>query len=289
MKLLKAISTILLIFIAFSLFTSPVSADQVSNDPSSGFNEPDSAEYSLTSPAYWTGYLSDASGLLASPFHWDKSDWLKASAVAGVTILLYQNDQSIKSWAQNSRNAATDSLALSARAFGDVRYTLAPLTLFYAYGCWKDDLRVRRTAALSIESVCITGLFTEVLKFGGHRHRPNTGDSYDSWDGPGLSLTNFSFPSGHSSSAFALATVIATEYGDYRLVPVVAYGIAGLTAWSRVNDNYHWASDVFFGSALGYFTAKGILNRHEEINVPVLTVFPEIKEGSLVVRAAYQF
>jgi membrane-associated phospholipid phosphatase len=39
----------------------------------------------------------------------------------------------------------------------------------------------------------------------------------------------------------------------------LAYGIATLTALSRVNDNAHWASDVFFGAIIGYFTAKAIM------------------------------
>lgn len=79
------------------------------------------------------------------------------------------------------------------------------------------------------------------------------------WDGPGFSTSNLSFPSGHASSAFAIATVIALEYGDRAFVPPLAYGIATLAAFSRVNDNAHWASDVFFGAIVGYLTAKAII------------------------------
>jgi len=44
----------------------------------------------------------------------------------------------------------------------------------------------------------------------------------------------------------------------------LAYGIATLTALSRVNDNAHWASDIFFGAVIGYFTAKAIIAQNNK-------------------------
>jgi len=34
------------------------------------------------------------------------------------------------------------------------------------------------------------------------------------------------------------------------------YAVATATAWSRVNDNAHWFSDVVFGAAVGVVSAK---------------------------------
>ncbi|MGB9619375.1 MAG: phosphatase PAP2 family protein, partial [Armatimonadota bacterium] len=95
-----------------------------------------------------------------------------------------------------------------------------------------------------------------------HRHRPDESRSSREWDGPGLRGGRVSFPSRHATAAFAVMTVVASEYSDHKWVPPVAYGLAVLCAWSRVNDNQHWASDVFAGSAVGYFTAKAILRLH---------------------------
>ncbi len=67
-----------------------------------------------------------------------------------------------------------------------------------------------------------------------------------------------------------MATVIATEYRHLRAVPYVAYGLASLVAYSRLNENRHWTSDVFVGSAIGYFVAKGVLARHESRRVVVM-------------------
>ena len=56
------------------------------------------------------------------------------------------------------------------------------------------------------------------------------------------------FPSGHSASAFAAATVIA--FSSPRLA-VPAYVLAALVAWSRVYVGVHWPLDVIGGAALG--------------------------------------
>ncbi|MGD2089397.1 MAG: phosphatase PAP2 family protein [Candidatus Aminicenantes bacterium] len=68
-----------------------------------------------------------------------------------------------------------------------------------------------------------------------------------------------SFPSGHSALAVSLAVVIASGYKG-TVIPVVAYGTAALTALSRVHDKKHCASDIFFGSVLGYFFPNSFLN-----------------------------
>ena len=208
---------------------------------------------------YFEGYISDIKNILTSPSHWERSDWIKASLIAGITAGLYTQDQKIQDWVQENRSTASDRISKFAKPFGDGRYTLPGLGALYLYGHFFEDEKAQRTALLSLKSFAVSGLFVQVMKFIGHRHRPSSGDPYNMWDGPSFSTSNLSFPSGHSSSAFAIATIIASEYGDKAFVPPLAYGIATLTALSRVNDNAHWASDVFFGAIIGYFTAKAII------------------------------
>jgi len=64
------------------------------------------------------------------------------------------------------------------------------------------------------------------------------------------------FPSGHSASAFACATVIA--WASPRLaVPV--YVLAALVAWSRVYVGVHYPLDVLGGAVLGVLVATALL------------------------------
>ena len=212
---------------------------------------------------YLAGILHDTGRITVSPLHWSGGDYLTAGGLLLAGTALYTRDSRIRDRAQRWRGGFSDDISRAVKPFGDGRYTLPALGALYLYGRLGSDFKASGTALLGVESFAVAGLFTGALKDLAHRHRPSSGDPYDSWDGPALSVENQSFPSGHSSAAFAVMTVIAKQYGNHRWVPPLAYGIATLTALSRVNDNAHWSSDVLFGSAIGFFTARAVLHCHE--------------------------
>lgn len=59
----------------------------------------------------------------------------------------------------------------------------------------------------------------------------------------------FTFPSGHTSSTFALASVLHRAYGPWIGIPM--YGIGVLVAVERIDDDEHYFSDVVMGSVMG--------------------------------------
>jgi membrane-associated phospholipid phosphatase len=71
---------------------------------------------------------------------------------------------------------------------------------------------------------------------------------------------NDAFPSGHATLAFALATSLSDEIHNPWVSVILYTGAAG-TAWSRLNDQRHWLSDVLMGSAIGITGAKVIGGR----------------------------
>jgi membrane-associated phospholipid phosphatase len=213
---------------------------------------------------YFKSYLTDTAHLLSSPLRWDKYDWLTASLVIGATAGLYAFDQNIHDWSQKRRGKTTDDISSVVKVFGQGQYTVPALGLFYLYGYAAENSKAEKTALLGVESFLISEAFTQVLKYSTHRYRPEDSDRYDRWDGPSFSGSNLSFASGDATAAFSVATVIASEYDDEAWVAPLAYGIATLTALARINDNGHWASDVFAGSAIGYFTAKTIVKLHKK-------------------------
>ncbi len=242
-------------------------------------------EISLNSE-YFKGYISDTKDIVTSPLRWDKKNWLKASLVAGVTIGLYAFDEDIKDWIQDNRH---DDVSEFAERFGDGKIVLPSLVLFYAVGHAAKNTKAQRTALLTIENVVITGIFTQLMKYSFQRHRPNTGNPFDSFDGPFGGGDKLAFPSGHTSLAFSIATPIATEYKDNVIIPPLAYGLAALVGWSRMNDNKHWASDVFMGASLGYFTGKTICKLHENKDNSNVTIMPDIGTQHSAVMISYAF
>jgi membrane-associated phospholipid phosphatase len=237
--------------------------------------------------SYVKGYLTDAREILTSPRGWDKADWSTAAVILSVTAGLYAYDQDLKDWAQRQRNKTTDDLATILTPFGNVLYALPAAGLVYLYGEVQESEKAKRIGLLGAESIVLAGAFTGVIKIAGHRHRPDTGDQYNRWDGPGLSTDNLSFPSLHASTAFALATVVAEESGS-PYVASAAYGIASLVALARVNDNEHWSSDIVFGSAIGYFTGRAVLRYHQKKNSP-LALLPDVSGDRYGVLLLYRF
>jgi len=65
---------------------------------------------------------------------------------------------------------------------------------------------------------------------------------------------NQSFPSGHTSHAFAVATVAERHYGWKIGVP--AYLVAGVVGASRMKQDKHYFSDVVAGATLGYIVGR---------------------------------
>jgi membrane-associated phospholipid phosphatase len=237
--------------------------------------------------SYLKGYVGDTGKILTSPVRWDDREWYTAALVLSMTAGLYAYDQDLKDWVQRRRNRTTDDFSRIFTPFGDALYTLPAAGFVYLYGEVQQSEKAKRIGLLGAESIILAGAFTQVIKMAGHRHRPDTGDQYNRWDGPGFSTDNLSFPSGHASTAFALATVVAGE-SDIPYVAPAAYGIASLVALSRLNDNVHWSSDVFFGSAVGYFTARAVLRYHKKKNSP-LVLLPDVSGDRYGVLMLHRF
>jgi hypothetical protein len=73
-----------------------------------------------------------------------------------------------------------------------------------------------------------------------------------------------SFPSGHTTTAFAAASAVTSEIRRLhpKALPYVAtvmYGGATLVGLSRMYHNKHWASDVVLGAAVGTFSGLKVV------------------------------
>ena len=70
---------------------------------------------------------------------------------------------------------------------------------------------------------------------------------------------SLSFPSGHTSGAFAWATTVSHYYGLKAAIP--AYLAAAYVGYSRLDDRAHRLTDVVAGAAIGYIVGKTVSRR----------------------------
>ena len=242
--------------------------------------------------SYFEDVFVDTAKIAVSPIHWETKDWLTLGLVLGGTSSLFLVDDEVKRFAQKNQSPAASKFSTVGNALGNPLYTLPSVGAFYLYGYLADDSKARRTSLLALESYAISGVLTSGLKMLAKRHRPNSGDSSNTWDGPQFSLNNLSFSSGHTAATFSIATVFADQYQDNPYVAPIAYGLATLTGLSRVYGNEHWSSDVFFGAALGYFISKAVLRYHkmdQDKGGGRLSVVPEISKEMTGLTVKYDF
>ena len=118
------------------------------------------------------------------------------------------------------------------------------------------------------EAVLVANGITGLLKGTLGRARPFVSNDTNPRDfrfGRGFSSSDRqSFPSGHTSTAFAAAAAVTSEVRRLhpKALPIVApvmYGGATLVGLSRMYHNKHWASDVALGAAVGTFSGLKVV------------------------------
>jgi len=214
---------------------------------------------------YLRNFGLDFGHVITSPARWAGKDWALFAAVAGAGAVLFVFDQDIYDGVQRNKTDFSRDASTVISRLGNGGVLLALAAGLYASGEIFDASGLRKTALLSLESFLTTSAVVLGLKAVAGRSRPYSGESPRDFHPFSFQNGRYSFPSGDAAGAFSVATTIADQTDDL-LVDVMSYGLAGLVAIYRVHDQKHWPSDVFAGSAIGYFVAKQVcrLNRDRE-------------------------
>lgn len=200
--------------------------------------------------------LLDQKEIWTSPFHMRTSDIKWWVGIGSVTAGLIATDHDTSKVFENSRGQITWGNNLSRIG---TSYTLLPLVAgFYGYGVLRNDAKPREVGVLGAETLLDSLIVVEVLKPIARRNRPDAsaeaGHFFESGD---------SFPSGHAIESWALASVIAHEYGHgNKLVPIVVYGLASVVSGARFAAQRHYASDIVAGGAMGWFIGRYVYSTH---------------------------
>jgi membrane-associated phospholipid phosphatase len=107
----------------------------------------------------------------------------------------------------------------------------------------------------------------------------------------------YSFPSGHTSTAFVAAEFLHQEYKDQSVwISVGGYTMASLIGVARIYNNKHWLSDVVAGAGIGilsmklaYWTYPYLCKFFDGKNKTQLSLFPAYHKGTLGLNFYYNF
>lgn len=202
--------------------------------------------------------LEDTKLYFTSPLRWDEEDWLYFGGALVAIGASHEFDQRVRDHFATGSNAV-----LNGADKNSLRDALPAVGLIAGTGLYAAFIR-DRDGYTETWSLLEAGLFStvtsEALTYAAGRERPDATTSPNQWREGGDS-----FPSVHTSAAFAIGMVFAESGNDeYRWIRrIVGYGIAGATGYIRVRDNVHWLSDTVAGAALGIATARFVLNRRE--------------------------
>jgi membrane-associated phospholipid phosphatase len=120
---------------------------------------------------------------------------------------------------------------------------------FFVAGRFAPQGRFRAASYDFAQALIVTEIYTGALKYSVRRERPDGSDS-------------LSFPSGHASAVFTLATVADRHYGWKVGVP--AYLLASGIGLSRVEKSKHYLSDVLAGATLGIVVGRTVTRVNDE-------------------------
>lgn len=244
---------------------------------------------------YVSGFFKDEAEMWSAPFHLGWENLVIFSTVLVGAGLLVANDEGIYENFKlyQSRNPWVDKISPKVTMLGDWGVDCGIAGLFFLGGLLLKDQKARDTGLMAWETLLHTGLLVQVVKHLAGRQRPQVENGLDYWYGPGAFFKRYSqgsfshydsFFSGHTVSAWGLATVIAENYKNHHWVPIACYSLATLAGLSRVTEDAHWLSDVFLGAVIGYAVGKMVVRNHNKR----LQWSPALSPGGIGLAFSYE-
>ena len=272
--------------IFFALLWAPLPALGTPGRPGPGATDtcgrPAVSDDPLTLKQAGRDFLHDTGRIWSAPFRIKDRHIGPLIALAAATTFFIVADEDIRDAVQGyaERHPWVGDVGPVVTEMGAAG-ALATAGAFFGAGLIFKDERARDTGYLAASAMAQTFLVDNVLKGLTGRQRPFVADGEDHWSGPAGFFKSFdrenggrysSFTSGHTATAFTLATVVALQYRHRTWVPVLAYAVAAGVGLSRLTMDRHWMSDVVAGAVVGHLVARLVVRNHgrRQRLVPVL-------------------
>jgi membrane-associated phospholipid phosphatase len=233
--------------------------------------------------------IGDVKHVLTAPVRWEQPEWqnfgLAAFSVIGVAAIA---DRPISD--EMRRHAPNNNgFMLGVERFG-AEYSLVVLSGFYLTGALGNNDTSSAVAQDGLAaSIIASGIITPAIKFITGRARPRENTGIAKFHPLSMDYSsNSSFPSGHATEAFALASVIANHY-DETWVAYSSYAVAGLVGVARSYHGAHFASDVLAGALIGTLVGKSVVAHNKPMRTGKVVLQPEFAPQLVGVRITANF
>lgn len=125
--------------------------------------------------------------------------------------------------------------------------SVATPLIIYSVGLIKKDSTIKNQALFIGETFLVSAFITTALKYSIKRERPfNTYPDIEKV----TAAPGYSFPSAHTSTAFATATSLSMEYPKWYII-APSFAWASAVGYSRMHLGVHYPSDVVAGAIVG--------------------------------------
>ena len=206
--------------------------------------------------------VRDAIHVVTRPADWEASDWkqvgLGAAAVLGAGLAL---DTSLDRAFTRNAKPSWDNLAKNVEYLGGTGSLIIAGGVYLGGAALKDPALRAVGIDAGMAMVIAQLTLTIPLKVLAGRSRPNAGEGSSHFK----PLTGGqSFPSGHTTQAFVLASVIS-GHADQPWVTGVSYGLATLVGVARMEQRAHFLSDVLGGAVIGTFVGREVVRFNQSL------------------------
>jgi len=198
------------------------------------------------------------------PLRWKAKDWLHVGEIAAGTALLTLADQPLRDTTQGAQKYYHSFWIEGGRIYGEAYSIGGVAAIFGLVGLIANDTSASKMSIELVQAGLYSELVTVLLKMSVGRARPYMDRGAGTFKPfVGINTGYNSYPSGHSTSAFALSTVMS-RHADPLALKIAAYIPAGFTLFSRIYQDKHWVSDELLGAAFGFFVGNWVVDLHEE-------------------------
>lgn len=189
----------------------------------------------------------------------NERDMILTAGMIGTTAFSMSFDNGIKRSFGNIENGISNGIFEQVNRFGSSRNASVIAGGVYLSGLIFKDNELRITGRLLYEGLFLTGLLTQTLKMTFGRSRPFLDKGSSQFRFFQTEDKHFSFPSGHTTTAFTVATILSQRIDEWWSYTAF-YSLAGMAGLARIYFDRHWASDVVLGAIIGTVGGTLVVN-----------------------------